>query len=182
MSEDLKETIKRLIDNHGRSPSRIAEELNRQEITTSTGKAWTRKNVGTYIKRNFADYEPQPPTDVITDVLPDVPIETTDVLPDTVGEEIADLYRKGVLQEMAEWWEKNRQAVMKVASAPPVFRGERKNTGIHCNVQILNRVKARIEADKHTTGGSLSRLTEILFWRFLGEPKDVLKNQEEEPK
>jgi len=194
MSEDLKETVKRLIDLHGKSDcSRIADELNRAGINTSTGKAWTRKNVGTYITRNLKDYEPQSSTDVSADVpgadfVPNTdvgsrgtaPAELNDLLEDGTLEDLAGLYRKGVLQDMAAWWEKNRGAVIKVASAPPVFKGERHNTGIHINKVIHDRVREEILADKHTTGGSLSRLTELLLWRFLGEPDDVLEKKDTE--
>jgi len=198
VSEDLKETIKRLIDCHGRSPSRIAEELNRQKITTPTGKVWTRQSVSGYITRNLKDYEPQsstdvsadvpgadfvPNTDVGADVVPNTdvgsrgtaPAEINDLLKGGTLESITDIHRRRTLIEMAAWWEENRQAVIKVATAPPTFTGDRHNTGIHINKVIHTRVKERIAADKHSTGGSLSRLTELLLWRFLGEPDDVLE-------
>lgn len=182
MSEDLKETIKRLIDLHGRSASRIAEELNLQGITTPTGKVWTRKNVSTYISRNLKSYEPRHPTGATAEVSTGVPGDSTGVPGDSVEvpkdrtlESLEDLHWKDVLQDMAVWWEQNRGAVIRVASAPPAFKKPRKNSGIHCSEEILKRAMKQAKLEKDKTGGSLSRLVELLLWKYLGEPEDVLE-------
>jgi hypothetical protein len=57
----------------------------------------------------------------------------------------------------------------------PRFKPPRINTGIICNAEIRRRASAKAKADPNVTGGSLSSLTELLLWKYLGCPADVVK-------
>lgn len=57
----------------------------------------------------------------------------------------------------------------------PRFKPPRINTGIICNAEIRKRASAKAKADYQATGGSLSSLTELLLWKYLGCPADVVK-------
>jgi hypothetical protein len=57
----------------------------------------------------------------------------------------------------------------------PRFKPPRINTGIICNAEIRKRASAKAKADPNVTGGSLSSLTELLLWKYLGCPSDVVK-------
>jgi hypothetical protein len=56
----------------------------------------------------------------------------------------------------------------------PVFKGERKNTGVLVNREILDRAAAKAKTEKARTGGSLSSLVELLLWFYVGSPDELL--------
>lgn len=57
----------------------------------------------------------------------------------------------------------------------PRFKYPRVNSGITCNAEIRRRALIKAKADPDATGGSLSSLIELLLWKFLGCPSDVVE-------
>ena len=57
----------------------------------------------------------------------------------------------------------------------PKFRGPRVNSGFTCNDEIRGRASTKARTDPHGTGGSLSSLIELLLWKYLGCPSDVIE-------
>jgi hypothetical protein len=74
------------------------------------------------------------------------------------------------LKELIVWWRAHKGGKWGTLGEIPVFKGPRKKTSFFCNEEIAMRgaIVAREE------GYSLSRLVEILLWRHLGRPQDVL--------
>ena len=69
-----------------------------------------------------------------------------------------------------------------ISSLPrrPTFKEPRTNSGFLCNEEIRKRALAKAKADPRATGGSLSSLIELLLWRFVGSPDDVIEKQDSE--
>jgi hypothetical protein len=67
----------------------------------------------------------------------------------------------------------------------PVFKGgpkSRRNTGFNIHKEILNRAPKKVEKDRVRSGGSMSRLVELLLWEYIGRPEDLLEMvPEDEP-
>ncbi len=57
----------------------------------------------------------------------------------------------------------------------PRFASPRTNSGFTCNAEIRRLASKKAQADPHGTGGSLSQLIELLLWKYLGCPPDVVK-------
>lgn len=57
----------------------------------------------------------------------------------------------------------------------PRFKKPRVNSGITCNREIRQRALEKAKADPDGTGGSLSGLIEMLLWKYLGSPADVVE-------
>ena len=57
----------------------------------------------------------------------------------------------------------------------PRFKYPRVNSGITCNAEIRRRALVRAKSDPEGTGGSLSSLIELLLWKYLGCPPDVVE-------
>lgn len=105
-----------------------------------------------------------------------------------------------VTHELPTWlnpetWEVLRQMVENfqqrggepVLQARPIFKivhggkenkdkpNWRRNSGIHVMNEILDRAAAKAARERALTGGSLSLLIEILLWRYIGSPEDLLE-------
>lgn len=186
----LIEKLKAMTAKHGSRYAHIARELNRQGIKTIKGKEWTDLNVRIFIGRHVRERAPQPARDRKGAVPPAPRIaQTQQDLPgrafptlnnmlwqlyrDGTLEGLANLYRTGVLSAVAQWWRETR-GVSVVVQGRPVFKGPRRNTGIHCNIEILKRALKKAKTEKASTGGSLSQLVEVLLWHYIGEPQDLL--------
>lgn len=76
------------------------------------------------------------------------------------------------LRLMLDSWRSRKERP--VLPQRPIFKGQRRNTGVHCNTEILERAAAKAKAERLETGGSLSMLVELLLWRYIGEPEDLL--------
>lgn len=63
----------------------------------------------------------------------------------------------------------------------PAFREPRMNSGFLCNTEIRKRALQKAKEDPRATGGSLSSLIELLLWRYIGSPEDVVKKSDSEP-
>ncbi|AFM26097.1 hypothetical protein Desti_3445 [Desulfomonile tiedjei DSM 6799] len=57
----------------------------------------------------------------------------------------------------------------------PRFKYPRVNSGMTCNAEIRRRALAKAKSDPDGTGGSLSSLIELLLWKYLGCPPDVVE-------
>ena len=57
----------------------------------------------------------------------------------------------------------------------PRFASPRTNSGFTCNTEIRRRASKKAQADPHGTGGSLSQLIELLLWKYVGCPPDVIE-------
>ncbi|MFC1836005.1 hypothetical protein ACFL2Q_15010 [Thermodesulfobacteriota bacterium] len=58
----------------------------------------------------------------------------------------------------------------------PRFKSPRVNSGFTCNDEIRERASVKAKIDPHGTGGSLSSLIELLLWKYIGCPSDVVEN------
>lgn len=58
----------------------------------------------------------------------------------------------------------------------PRFKSPRVNSGFTCNDEIRERASLKAKIDPHGTGGSLSSLIELLLWKYIGCPSDVVDN------
>jgi hypothetical protein len=84
------------------------------------------------------------------------------------------------LKDLLAWWRKQKSAPSRETQSRPMFKGKRRNTGVHVNEDILSRVMKKVKADKVRTGGSLSLLVELLLWRYIGSPPDLLEDVPQE--
>jgi hypothetical protein len=158
MSTDmLAERFKKLTAVHGNNWKQIAEVLNKEGIAHPKGKSWTRDNARTF-------YRSVPRDQVMS------PLESEQALPEWLDDAAVQ-----DLQDMLEWWRTKKDESLVIPPTRPVFKGERRNTGVHVNKEILKRVMQKLKTDKVRTGGSLSLLTEYLYWEYLGRPRDVLE-------
>ncbi|MCA1962243.1 MAG: recombinase family protein [Desulfomonile sp.] len=191
IDQKLMETITGLMVTYGNQYSRIAEELNEREIKTPAGKAWSRNYIRVFIKRHALDAEtqatqdrgtdsPQPPRfkeapqDLMVMVSPDIGKVLGEMYHDGTLEGLAVLYRSGELTALVDSWRKSKGVAVPVQEIRPVFKGERKNTGVHVNKEILKLAAAKAKSEKARTGGSLSMLVELLLWRYVGSPAHLL--------
>jgi hypothetical protein len=153
----LIERFKELVAAHGNDWKRIAEELNKEGIAHPKGKPWTRDNARTFNRSVPNDQVMSSP-------------EADQALPEWLDEAAVQ-----DLQDMLEWWRSKKDESLVIPPSRPVFRGKRRNTGVHVNGRILELVVEKLKTDKVRTGGSLSLLTEYLYWEYLGRPQEVLE-------
>jgi hypothetical protein len=84
-------------------------------------------------------------------------------------------YQNGRLGHMLEWWNQNQGAFQSTQERRPLFKGKRRNTGLHVNEKILELAIEKVKKDKYWSGGSLSLLVERLLWTYVGEPESLLE-------
>jgi hypothetical protein len=77
-----------------------------------------------------------------------------------------------VLREIIQAYRANK---LDLALLRPRFKQPRTNSGILLNDEIKKRALEKAKADPDATGGSLSSLVEVLLWRYLGSPSDVVE-------
>jgi len=80
-----------------------------------------------------------------------------------------------VLRDIIETFRANK---LDLALVRPRFKQPRKNSGILLNDEIKKRALEKAKADPDATGGSLSSLVEVLLWRYLGSPSDVVEGSD----
>lgn len=190
---ELTGKIRELMRRHGRNFKEIAQQLTDEGITREDGAPWDRINLRSYVVRNIDSVtksmvktSPMPEgakgrgidsqeetAPEAQPVLPADSQEATMTLPVDVGTLLVDLYQAGVLQRL-------KDGAMAVEESRPMFKGRRKNTGVHVNEEILKRATEKQEREKARTGGSLSKLVELLLWKYVGSPADVLEHDSED--
>ncbi len=153
-----------LVAEHGKDWKKIAEVLNKLGVRTPRGSVWTRDGARNFhrslVTKNRVTYPPEEATSPII----------THQLPEWLD---ADAWQD--LHDMLQSWKIKRKEDMVESQYRPMFRGKRRNSGIHVNEIILRRAMKKAKLEKARTGGSLSRLVEFLLWQYLGAPADVLE-------
>jgi hypothetical protein len=81
------------------------------------------------------------------------------------------------IRQMLNEYRKRKIAVGHLGGRPK-FKNPRKNTGIRCNEEILQRASAKVKEMEKETGGKLNSLIELLLWQFIGCPDDVVQGYE----
>ncbi|MFC1835947.1 hypothetical protein ACFL2Q_14715 [Thermodesulfobacteriota bacterium] len=91
---------------------------------------------------------------------------------------LAELYESGALQELIAWKEEQMQVQkLEIRDIRPMFKtAKKKNTGIYIDAEILKRAEEKMKQERVQTGGSLSKLVELLLWQYVGSPDDVLES------
>lgn len=87
--------------------------------------------------------------------------------------------RMDSLRELLDWWDSRQSVPTDVLERRPTFKGETRNSGIRCNVEIMKRAVEKAKEEKYRTGGNLSQLLEWLMWKYIGEPADLVGGAEE---
>jgi hypothetical protein len=80
-----------------------------------------------------------------------------------------------VLREIIQTYRANQ---LDLSLGRPRFKKPRSNSGILLNNEIRRRALEKAKADPDATGGSLSSLVEVLLWRYVGSPSDVVEGPE----
>jgi len=157
----LIERFKALVAEHGNDWKTIAGILNQEGNATLRGKDWDANNARAFHRRLTSGREGshQQKEKSVSRTLPEW-------LDEAASED---------LQDMIQWWRERKGGLPSPRQQKPVFKGKRRNTGVHVNETILLRAMEKAKKDKVRTGGSLSLLVEWLLWRYLGEPEDVLE-------
>jgi len=166
--KDLISRLQELVSQYGHDWKAIARVLNEEKVPTLKGEAWNHTNARVFFTR-------------ATQGGPKLNLKKASgarTRPNTVTGGFPEWLDKAAvddLRDIVEWWRARKGEPSAFPQQRPVFRGERKNTGIHCNQTILKRAMEKVKTDKVRTGGSLSLLVEWLLWRYIGEPEDVLE-------
>lgn len=158
------ELIKRftaLVAQHGQEWQEIADILNHEGMATLKGRQWVRNNAKQFYNQHCLS-----------------PVKRGSSAK-SVGArglpEWMDVDAMEDLRDMLGWWREKKHAPLREVQSRPVFRGKRRNTGVHVNEEILNRTMKKLKTDKVRTGGSLSLLVELLLWKYIGGPPDLLE-------
>jgi hypothetical protein len=92
---------------------------------------------------------------------------------------LIDLYESGKLTELLDWYENTRHEVnMKTPQQRPLFKGKLINTGIRISEPILKKAQAKLKTERGKTGGSLSKLLELLLWKYIDSPPELIEGNE----
>jgi hypothetical protein len=158
--EKLIEKFHTLVLEHGQRWTTIAEQLNQAGISTLKGLPWTGNNARLFY-RPYRNKDERPATKQLPNNYPSLP----EWLDDGALED---------LRRMLEHWRAQGETV--VRESRPLFKGPRRNSGIHCSEEILTRAMEKLKTDKTRTGGSLSLLVELLLWQYIGSPEDLLES------
>jgi hypothetical protein len=196
--------MRELIAVYGRwagSNQDIADALNVEGVVTSQGKPWTAGNVSAWLTRHkglVTESRPdtKPSGEVTesqkdTNVPPEViesqgdtstePEVTESQEPTTAGDDalavLAELYRSGKITEVISWYEatKGEAGMIQAIERRPMFKGERRNTGIKLSKSILDAAVAKCKTEPQRVGGSFSQLVEYLLWRYIGSPAEMVE-------
>jgi hypothetical protein len=94
------------------------------------------------------------------------------------------LYESGTIPQLIAWWESHvsqDRELPAMEEQRPVIRGNKirngkskANTGIQIDIEVLERAQAKLKQEAVATGGSLSQLVELLLWRYIGAPQDLV--------
>jgi hypothetical protein len=162
--DQLTRMFEELVAEHGKDWKRIADLLNNLGARTFRGAAWTRDGARSFYRsaitkdRGISQHPPR--------AFPTIP----HILPEWLDD---DAWQD--LHEMLLAWKSRKGTEIIPPQYRPMFRGNRRNSGIHVNEIILKRAMKKAKLDRARTGGSLSRLVEFLLWQYIGSPADVLE-------
>jgi hypothetical protein len=92
------------------------------------------------------------------------------------------------LTELLDWWRPRKEELSKMAPSiePPMARPIFKRGGgakgpktitktIRLSPELVARAVAEAKKQRATTGGTFSELVELLLWRFVGRPDDLVE-------
>jgi len=183
----------------GKSWKWFCGKLTEHEVMTLTGKPFTPKNLQRFCTRHKIDFnqprrdaelhfetmrpdideleEPRPKHRIRVSASEIEPVDLYDLprVPQLPRWLLDDLDN---LKALLDWWKARPEATFTAPQPKPTFTGESKNTGIRINKTILDRATAQAREQRWQTGGSLSQLVELLLWRYIGSPEDVLEQSE----
>jgi hypothetical protein len=167
MSKDqVIEKLMALVKEQGHDWTKIAAVLNDRKILTATGRKWNPDSARSFYRTHVSPKRPldakKPPEKESMTSPPELP-------------KWMDTEAQRDLEDMLEWWRKKKSSPLREIQARPVFRGKRINSGFHINETILRKAQEKVKTDKLRSGGSLSLLVELLLWRYIGSPEDVLE-------
>ncbi|AFM24887.1 hypothetical protein [Desulfomonile tiedjei] len=165
---------------------KFVDTLNKQEITTTTGKAWSKSSLDMFCKREHIEFAIQP--NAVQDTRPDeiqcAPLQDSEPIDEPARQESASVIQlndhdAGELNELLTWWKENKGVMMpKPIDIRPSFkRGsvqEQKTVTFRFNQELLNRARELAVSKKSLTGGTLNGLVEVLLWQALGSPDDLI--------
>jgi len=163
------ELIKRftaLVAQHGQEWQEIADILNHEGMATLKGRQWVRNNAKQFYHQNCL-----PPVKRGSNARS---VDARDLPEWMDADAMADL------KDLLEWWREKKHAPMGKVQGRLVFSGEAKNTGVNVNLEIVKRARYKIKTDKARTGGSLSKLVELLLWQYIGSPEDLVEKAPQE--
>jgi hypothetical protein len=146
----------------GKDWTGLAEELNRRGIRTTSGRPFTPNNLRHYCLRQKVQFQ------IDVSVLKGSHKQNKNVSP-LSSEEISNL------REIISWYESRRIGLDHIERRP-MFKGRTRNTGIKINEELLNRAVQKAKKERLRTGGSLSGLVELLLWKYLNEPDDLIES------
>lgn len=145
----------------GKDWTGLADALNQRGVRTASGRPFTPNNLQHYCQRQKLQIQ------IDLDALKDAYERQRDLSPLT-PEEV------GTVREMILWW-KSRRMGLDAVERRPVLKGRTRNTGIQINEELLNRAVQKAKKERLRTGGSLSGLVELLLWKYLDEPDDLIE-------
>jgi hypothetical protein len=78
--------------------------------------------------------------------------------------------------EMLNWWRGKKDQQIHLGEARPILDGGegQKNTGVKVDLKILKMATEKAQKERAQTGGSVSKLVELLLWKYLGEPEEFI--------
>lgn len=89
------------------------------------------------------------------------------------------------LAQMLEWWKAHKDGLETLMESPqsaetrPTFKRDRTVTKtVRLAAQLVERAEKEARRQKNISGGSLSGLVEVLLWRFLGCPNDLILHED----
>ena len=145
----------------GKDWTGLAEALNERGVCTSSGRPFTPNNLQHYCQRQKLQFH------IDLEALKSSYEGQRDLSPLTPDE-------IGTAREMILWW-KSRRIGLDTIERRPVLKGRTRNTGIQINEELLNRAVQKAKKERLRTGGSLSGLVELLLWKYLDEPDDLIE-------
>lgn len=145
----------------GKDWTGLAQELNQRGIRTVSGRPFSANNLQHYCQRQKVKIHID---------LEALKKEGRKDLSPLSSEEV------GTLREIVSWWESRRMGLDYIERRP-IFKGHTRNTGIKINEELLNRAVQKAKKERLRTGGSLSGLVELLLWKYLDEPDDLIESQ-----
>jgi hypothetical protein len=187
----------------GENYTLLRDALNERGITTLNGKPWSSyQNVRLFCNRNKIDFATQDLTvqDTVTDsascasevhcntekdTSTDSTADIEPILVEPVTQEKTTVLQfdestTGELMDMLQWWRENRDNIFQVKASPqievkPRFKRDQTVTKtVRLSAELAKRAEREALVQKALTGGSLSGLVEVLLWRFLGSPDDLV--------
>ena len=81
------------------------------------------------------------------------------------------------IREMIDWYEQHKDSgpPVDMPGNRPLFKGERKNTGVILSKSVVKAARRKMNTDRARVGKSLSQLVEVLLWQYAGSPVNLVE-------